>query len=131
MVVVDASVLVDALLERGSSRARIAGEVLAAPHLVDAECGSAFRDLERRGELEPKVARRGLANLAEIEIFRFEHGELLQRAWALRHNLTFYDALYVALAEGLNVPLLTLDARVPSAPGVQAVVEVIPTPSGR
>jgi predicted nucleic acid-binding protein len=56
---------------------------------------------------------------------RHEHEPFLGRMWELRDNLPAYDAAYVALAETLDAPLVTLDARVASAPGHRARVELI------
>jgi predicted nucleic acid-binding protein len=66
-----------------------------------------------------------LEDLGEFPVRRVGHFGLLMRAWALRPNLSFYDGLYIALAELLRVPLLTLDRRIQGAPGVSAAIEVI------
>lgn len=126
MIVVDASVLVDSLVGEGRAAARQAAETLAAPHLVDVEVGSAVRRLAAAGTVSAAMASGALDDLAELEIERHDHLGLLSRCWELRHNLTFYDAVYVALAEALDVPLLTFDARLASAPGIGATVEVLP-----
>lgn len=125
MIVVDASVVVDDLVGEACSAGRLATEDLAAPHLLDAEVGSAVRRLVRADVVDAGSAAHALADLAELEIERHPHQGLLPRAWQLRHSLSFYDALYVALAEVLDAPLVTLDARVAGAPGVRARVEVI------
>lgn len=77
-----------------------------------------------RGELDEPYARATLALLPVIPIERHTHEPLLDRIWALRSNLTAYDAAYVALAEGLGVPLVTCDERLANAPGIRAKVEV-------
>lgn len=57
---------------------------------------------------------------------RYPHtGPLGERAWQLRDRLSFYDALYVALAELLGVPLLTADARLSRAHGLRCQVELV------
>jgi predicted nucleic acid-binding protein len=66
-----------------------------------------------------------LADLGSLRLQRAAHGPLLDRCWELRHNLTIYDAAYVALAELLDVGLLTGDARLASAAGIRCGVEVI------
>ena len=71
-------------------------------------------------------AGRALSDLAALEVERFSHVRLLTRVWELRDNLTVYDALYVALAETLEAPLVTLDARMALARGTTAVIEVLP-----
>lgn len=126
MIVVDASTLVDILVGDGRATARLANEDLAAPHLLDAEVGSALRRLVHAGAVDARRAATGLDDLADLEIERYPHGTLSRRAWALRHNVTFYDALYLALAEALDAPLVTLDARLAAAPGARARVEVLP-----
>jgi len=126
VIVIDASVLVDSLVGEGRAVARQAAEPLAAPHLVDVEVGSALRRLVAAGTITAASAAAALDDLAELEIDRYDHVGLLARCWELRHNLTFYDAAYVALAEALDVPLLTFDARLASAAGIGATVEVLP-----
>jgi predicted nucleic acid-binding protein len=130
MPVVDASVLVEYLAggEHGDqARARLlaAEEPLWAPHLVDPEIGHVLRRAVLSGELRPGRAAAALRDLAELPLNRAGHIGLLDRAWQLRQNLTFCDALYVALAERLDMPLVSLDARLATAPGVRAVVDVL------
>jgi predicted nucleic acid-binding protein len=126
VIVVDASVVVDALVGTAGTHTRLAGEDLAAPHLLDAEVANALRSRNRTGDLDADSAQRALIDLRALELERFSHTHLLGRVWELRHNLTVYDALYVALAEILEVPLVTLDTRVALAPGTTAVIEVLP-----
>lgn len=130
MPVVDASVLVDYLAggeHAESSRERLLGasEALWAPHLVDAEVGHVLRRAVLTGELPQATARAALEDLADLPLRRAGHVGLLERAWKLRSNVTFYDGLYVALAERLDLTLVTLDARLKTVPGVRAVVDVI------
>lgn len=126
MIVVDASAMVEALLIGEGAAARLAGEDLHAPHLLDAEVGDAVRGRLLGGQLAEAVAEAALATLAQLEVQRYAHVELLQRAWTLRGNLTIYEALYVALAELLDAPLVTTDARIASCPGLRVSVEVLP-----
>jgi predicted nucleic acid-binding protein len=63
--------------------------------------------------------------MAAFPLTRYPHRGLLPRVWALRDNLTAYDAVYVALAEALDAPLVTRDRRLAAGPGHQAVVEVV------
>jgi predicted nucleic acid-binding protein len=128
--VVDASVLVQYLAggehaDKARARLLAPGESLWAPHLVDPEVGHVLRRAVMAGELRPSRAAAALDDLADLPLRRAGHVGLLERAWSLRRNLTFHDALYVALAERLDLPLVTLDARLGGAPGVRAVVEVI------
>jgi predicted nucleic acid-binding protein len=66
-----------------------------------------------------------LADLADLPLRRYPHDLLLSRIWALRHNLTAYDAAYVALAEALDAVLLTRDKRLASAAGHQARIDLM------
>ena len=130
MPVIDASVLV-AYLTGGEFAQASRTALLAdprrnwAPHLVDAETGHALRRVVLAKELSARAARAALDDLAELPITRAGHRALLSRAWELRANVRFSDGLYVALAERLAVPLVTLDARLASASGIRADVEVI------
>ena len=130
MAVLDASVLVEYLV--GFDRVpAVRGRILAdagalwAPHLIDAEVGHVLRRAVARGELAGDAAQAALSDLARFPIRRAAHVGLLDRAWELRDNVSFYDALYVALAERLDEPLLTLDARLSTASGVAAEVVVV------
>lgn len=124
MIVVDASLVIDAVLGEGALLARLGTDDLAAPYLLDAEFGSVLRRKSLAGLLEPEEADATLDGFLAVEIERYPHAPLLRRVWQLRHNLSFTDALYVALAEQLDVPLLTLDGHIAGAPGVKALVEV-------
>lgn len=129
MIVVDASVIVTGLADDGPDgdrvRERLRGERLVAPHVIDLEVTSAWRRLRAAGLLDDRRALLALADLEVLRLDRAPHGPLLARCWALRDNLTMYDAAYVALAELVEAPLLTGDARLASAPGIRCVVEVI------
>lgn len=126
MIVIDASTVVDVLVGEGRAVERMADEDLAAPHLMDAEVGNVLRRQVLEGLLTAQRGGEALEDLGQLEILRYEHVGLLLRAWAFRENLTFYDALYMALAEALEAPLVTLDSRLAGAPGTSAIVEVIP-----
>jgi predicted nucleic acid-binding protein len=130
MKVLDASVLVAYLTDGEyavSSRRHLMSSPgwLWAPHLVDAEVGNALRRVVRAGELSATAARGALADLMEMRLQRVSHHLLVERAWELRENVSFYDALYVALAEQLEAPLVTLDSRLAKAPGVRAEIELV------
>lgn len=77
----------------------------------------------QRGELTPADAVLVLEALADSPLVRYPHWPLMQRVWELRHNLTPYDAVYVALAEALEAPLVTLDVRIARASAHHAQVE--------
>ena len=129
MIVVDASVLATALADDGGDgdrfRARLRGETLSAPELIDPEVASVFRRRQASGFLDERRAALALADLIDLPVQRVTHRPLLARGWELRHNLTAYDAMYVVLAELLDAPLLTADRRLGSAPGVRCAVEVL------
>ena len=126
MVVVDASVLVNALLINGAARARLADANLQAPDLIDAEVLSVLRRLVLAGRLTEQHALSALTTSQQLGMRRHASRHLWPRAWELRSNLTAYDALYVALAERLGATLLTADARAARAPDLQCCVEVMP-----
>lgn len=132
MAVIDASVLVTVLAD-GEHAGWVEEQLFAggaprslwAPHLIDAEVGSALRRLVAAGETGDEHAATALRDLAQLPLRRIVHAGLLDRAWQLRHNLSFYDALYVSLAELLGAPLLTLDARLVKAAGGATTVEIL------
>lgn len=128
--VADASVVISALTEQSPQGrtllARLSNAEVHAPHLVDAEVGNVLRRKVAAGHVDVEVAATALAELDELVEARYAHqGWLTQHAWRLRANLTFYDALYVALAARLEVPLLTADVTLSGAPGLPCAVEVV------
>lgn len=129
MIVVDASVTATALGDDNAdgdrARARLAGELLVAPELVDVEVLSVWRRQTQRGLMAPKRAQRAGTDLTNLAIRRVAHRPLLPRCWQLRDTVTAYDAVYVALAEALDVPLLTADARLARASGPRCAFEVL------
>jgi predicted nucleic acid-binding protein len=123
MIVLDASALVELLL--GTSRGRSVATCIAdpavslhTPHLADVEVAQALRRYVREGELDAGAAASALEDLRALDVQRHSHEPLLDRVWALRENLTAYDAVYVALAEALDTTLLTCDGRLARAPGM-------------
>ena len=130
MPVVDASVIVEYLAggnqwEETAARLLSPSERRWAPHLVDAQVGHVLRRAVANGEVSAATARVAFVDLGEMPLQRAAHMGLLERAWRLRESVSFYDGLYVALAERLEMPLLTLDARLAKASGVRARIEVI------
>ena len=114
--VVDASAMVEALVGRPDDAlldALAAG--VDAPHLLDVEVLSALRGLQLGGKLASSAAQDAVSDYLALTITRYEAGPFAERIWALRHQLTSYDAAYVALAEALGVPLHTADARLARA----------------
>ena len=129
MLVVDASVLATALADDAGdgdrARARLRGEALAAPDLVDLEVASVLRGRLAGGHISPRRVELALADLVALRLERVASLRLIPRCWELRDNLTVYDAAYVALAEALAVPMLTADARLARATGPGCPIEVL------
>lgn len=127
MIVVDAGVLATALADDGDDgrrvRARLAGEDLAAPAMIDLEVTSVVRKALLAKLLTEERAALALADLIELPMERVPHTGLLRRVWELRHNVSPYDAAYVALAEILSAPLLTGDGRLAAASGTRCRIE--------
>ncbi|MDP9394884.1 MAG: type II toxin-antitoxin system VapC family toxin [Actinomycetota bacterium] len=120
-LVLDASALVALLADGGDMGEWVASEVaakrLAAPELVLYEVANVLRRQARHGVLEAAEATSAHADLLALPIELWPYEPLAERAWALRDNVTVYDAVYVALAELLTAPLLTLDERLSRATG--------------
>jgi predicted nucleic acid-binding protein len=129
VLVVDASALVVALADDGPDgdlvRARLRGESLAAPEIVDLEVVSVLRKQLGVGAIDTRRADLALTDLADLALRRAPHLPLLARCWELRDNLTVYDAAYVALAEALDAPLVTADTHLARAPGTTCQIEVL------
>jgi predicted nucleic acid-binding protein len=129
VIVVDASVLAVALADDGQdgdhARARLRREQLTAPGLVDLEVASVWRRQIRDGAMDARRAALALADLAALPLRRAAHQPLLARCWELRDKLTIYDASYVALAEALEVTLLTGDGRLARSTGPRCPIEVL------
>ena len=83
-----------------------------------------LRRYSLRGEISQQRAHRAIDRLSSMRLTRYPHAALLSRVWELRENLTAYDAVYIALADTLEAPLVTTDARLARAPGVGVTVEV-------
>lgn len=127
---VDASVVVTAISVAGEDGERsrdrlIEGADLHAPDLLDLEVLSVLRRRARSGDIDEAEAAVALEVLVELRLTRYPHLPLLLRVWALRTNLTPYDAAYVALAEELECPLVTGDRRIARAPDIGCAVEVL------
>jgi predicted nucleic acid-binding protein len=132
LIITDASFLVIALGDDGaegaSARARLHGEDLAAPHLIDLEVTSVLRSALRAGRMTAPRASQALQDLADLDIERVVHTALLARVWDLRDNYTAYDASYIALAELFQAPLLTYDAKMARGAGARCTFEIFPEP---
>lgn len=127
MIVLDASAAVAVLLNLGPDaarlRERLTDEDLHVPHLFELEVLHALRR-HALGGISESREQELLQDLADMTLTRYPHTALIRRIWELKNNLTAYDAAYVALAESLGAPLVTLDARLSQAPGLRAPVEV-------
>ncbi len=125
MIVVDASAAVLALLRDGDARDRLANEALTVPHLADSEVVQAIRSHARRGDIDDADAARAVRVWSQLGVHRVGVVGLLERVWELRANLTASDATYVAVAEAIDAPLLTADARLARAPTIRCDVELV------
>jgi predicted nucleic acid-binding protein len=126
VIVVDASAALLGLLNDGAARAMLADGAIACPHLVDSEVAHALRSQVLRGEVEAAHAGRALETWTRLGIERIGVRGLLPRIWELRENVSAYDATYVAVAEALDVPLVTADGRLARAPGPRCSITVVP-----
>ena len=130
MIVIDASLGLEMFL-RGprameiKDRIEAAGRQMAAPEVFDLEVLQTLRRLSYRGDIAPARAAQALDVFRHAPVDRYSHGLLSRRIWALRDNLTAYDAAYFALAEMLDAPLWTRDAKYGDVPGSKAVVAVL------
>jgi len=130
VIVVDASALLELLLQtplgtRIEARLFRQDDELHAPHLVDVEVVQGLRRLVRAGEVSPGRADEAIADLADLDLHRHPHLDLVGRAWKLRDNISIYDGVYVALAEAIDAPLVTCDRPLAKAPGHRARIEVV------
>jgi predicted nucleic acid-binding protein len=134
VLVVDTSAVVGALAARPPNHALVdrlrADGDLQAPHLLDVELLHTLRRLVLAGQLSEDRATDVRTDFADLTVVRYGHAPLADRVWELRHSLSAYDATFVSLAEALQVPLVTCDARLAGAPGNVAVVELYERPAG-
>ena len=128
MLVVDASCLCQAVLGGEGAeviRDRLTADDHAAPHIIDVEVFSVIRREHLRGRLDRTEATQAVEDLEAWPGERYGHRQLLARAWELRHTVRGWDAMYVALAEAMDVVLLTTDRRLAAATGPACEIEVI------
>ncbi len=126
----DGSALVAALVDSGRegswAESLVAEGSLAGPELVLAEASNILRRLERAGAISRLEANSACRDLLRLEMELFPFAPFADRAWALRSNLTIYDAWYVALAEALDCPLVTLDRKLGHSSGPRCEIIVPP-----
>lgn len=130
MIVVDASVLANALADDGTdglaARRHLTGAGdLVAPDLIDVETTAVLRKRWIAGDLSDQRFSDAIDDLEELELTRYPALPLMRRAFELRANVTAYDAAYVALAERLGCALVTADRRLAAAPMATCAVEVV------
>jgi predicted nucleic acid-binding protein len=128
--VLDASAMVLAVSGKSDAaselRTRMSGVRKHAPHLIDAEVGNVLRRHEREARLSRDESLLALRAARTLVDHRYAHvGPLTELAWTWRHSLSFYDALYVALAALLELPLITGDVRLSRAPGLSCTIELV------
>lgn len=132
MIVIDASAVIALLADSGSIGAFVGSQVsqhqLAYPALMPFEVASGLRSLAARGTITQSFAAAALQSVTQLDGVECPFSGLAERVWQLRDNVSAYDAAYVALAELLDVPLLTLDGRLHAAPGTRCAFVPLPTP---
>jgi len=133
MIVIDASAAIEWVLQTPKG-AEVENRIfrktselprLHAPHLLDVEVAQVLRKHVAKGLVSEGRGQTALQDFLQIPLLRYPHEFLLERVWALRKNLTAYDAVYVALAEALDMPLVTCDANIGGVPGVRARIDVV------
>lgn len=126
MIVADASAAISALLNDGQARRALGSQQVHVPHLIDSEIASGLRRRVLARQVDEHDGWVALDTWRHLAVTRYAVPALLERIWALRANLSAYDAGYVALAEALDCSLVTADARLSRAPGVQCPITVVP-----
>ena len=132
-LVVDASMVVAGLTDSGTdglwAESLLAGESLAAPHLMAVEAANILRRAALAGDISADVASLAHADLLDLRVEVFPYQPCAARVWELRGNVTCYDGWYVAVAELLDAPLATLDGRLAHSPGPRCQFLLPPDPA--
>ena len=128
--VIDASTLVAALIDDGNdgqwALEWLAQRPMAAPALLPAETSNILRRLELSRQISRLEATASHRELPRFDFELYPFAPFADRVWELRFNLTVYDAWYVALAESLGWPLVTLDRKMAGASGTRCEFRVPP-----
>lgn len=130
MIVLDASAMLELLLgtpkgQQVREQYVVEGESFHVPHLLDLEVAQVLRRYASRGLLSDHRTRQALQDFLDFPLIRYSHEPFLPRIWALRDSISAYDAIYMALAEVLSIPLLTGDARLASSPQLSATMILV------
>jgi len=130
LIVIDASAVLELLLRTAKGikveeRVFDSEESLHAPHLIDIEVTQTLRRLVSHKDITAARGKQALEDHVELNVKRAEHKKLLERIWTLRDSVTAYDAAYVVLAEILDAPLITCDAKLARSHGHKARIELI------
>ena len=129
-LVCDASAVVAVLLDSGDDGTWVARKLsraeLFAPALMPFECSNIIRRHELRGLVGTDQAAQAHQDLLELPVELWPYEALGARIWQLRPNLSSYDAAYIALAEAIDTPLITLDRRIRRAPGIECAIDTPP-----
>ena len=130
MIVVDASAVLEVLLNTGKGNAVAErlfadGETLHVPHVLDLEVAQVLRRYAVGGHLDADRGGQALEDLLSFPLNRYPHDIFLPRIWELRQNVTAYDAAYITLAEALDAPLITTDLRLASSIGHDVKIETV------
>ena len=126
MIVADASLIYESLTGSAVAQDLLADEQIQVPTIADGEIASALRKRVRLGRISAEDGWRALETYRWMGVTRHSTFAFFDRIWELRDNLTAYDAAYVALAEVIECPLVTADARLSRAPGLRCAVTVVP-----
>ena len=127
MIVADASAVLEVLLNTSRAAAIASllfagGQTIHVPHVADVEVLQVLRRYVSASAVASARAREMMQDYLDMDLKRYPHDVLLERMWELRHNFTAYDAAYIALAEGLEAPLLTCDRALTSGHRAEVVV---------
>jgi predicted nucleic acid-binding protein len=126
VIVADASVIYESLTGSVAAQKLLLDEQIQVPTVADIEIASVLRKRVRLGRISAEDGWRALETYRWMGVTRHSDFAFFDRVWELRDNLTAYDAAYVALAETIECPLVTADARLSRAPGLRCAVTVVP-----